>query len=505
MKLLILLIFNLYVDVSLQSSGCIGGYLALRIYYLQPRFQDGTSPVCIYVPGTNKKGDLLPPPSGLIEEGIVFIKFLFPGGYDTLTGRHSDGIYDNRGMNCLKALKDIVLFSQGIKTDSLGRTIDEIVGYPIDHDNVGFFASSNGGGISTIVTSIFKDSIIYPVWMVGWENPTNSQLICADLVNKDRDSLRDGDNDGNPLNDYWNPRYIRYGDTILVVDYSQIKFDPNFPPTGCIFLDGNGNDTFDLIDLGGFLSPDLDSSGLLEIDEDFLLIAFPDTGGKWVYSYPVTLAAAQYNIFGGSWPPWIADTQEARIFWSIREAVLHYDNALKMKAVILVFSKWDHVQPHDDKPHIHQAFNGFFRNGIWVRLNPDSVYSSYVFPFASFYPDNPANWAPSDWNTIENYAYPEDEDADRGFQIAGILEMVDRVYYDIWIPDLDEMLVINERTDNFQTKKKIRVFNFQIDKFNVKNLKFFDICGRRLNRIQKGVFFAKVNGKFRKFVFILFK
>ena len=51
--------------------------------------------------------------------------------------------------------------------------------------------------------------------------------------------------------------------------------------------------------------------------------------------------------------------------------------------VMLVFAQEDHAQAAQDKPHIHQAFQGFrFEARLWVRLNPDRAYVQSLIPTA---------------------------------------------------------------------------------------------------------------------------
>jgi len=63
---------------------------------------------------------------GVVGRGIVQITYNYPGGR---TGPFaSDGVYDYRGMNCIRATRDVVRFALGELTDDKGRRLEEIVG-----------------------------------------------------------------------------------------------------------------------------------------------------------------------------------------------------------------------------------------------------------------------------------------------------------------------------------------------------------------------------------------
>jgi hypothetical protein len=110
---------------------------------------------------------------------------------------------------------------------------------------------------------------------------------------------------------------------------------------------------------------------------------------------------------------------------------------------MLVFAKNDHVQPAPDKPHVHQAYDGFSKAaGLWVRLNPDSVYIRLVgIGPETDLPDNPANSEPEDWMESREWAYFGDALSSIVVCLAGVAEMSDRVRENNWANNLDEVLV----------------------------------------------------------------
>jgi hypothetical protein len=112
--------------------------------------------------------------------------------------------------------------------------------------------------------------------------------------------------------------------------------------------------------------------------------------------------------------------------------------------VMLVFGQTDLFQAVQDKPHIHQAFQGLrFEAGLWVRLNPDRAYSQALIPSAGGdFPDNPANTQPEDWPKIGAFAYPDQANAARLVPLAAAAEMADRTHYDRWDENLGQVLYI---------------------------------------------------------------
>jgi hypothetical protein len=112
--------------------------------------------------------------------------------------------------------------------------------------------------------------------------------------------------------------------------------------------------------------------------------------------------------------------------------------------VMLVFALVDQIQAAQDKPHIHQAFQGFrFESGLWVRLNPDRAYVQSLIPGAGEdFPDNPANTQPEDWMQVGSYAYPGQGTAGRLVPLAAVAEMADRTHFGRWDENLGQILYI---------------------------------------------------------------
>jgi hypothetical protein len=115
---------------------------------------------------------------------------------------------------------------------------------------------------------------------------------------------------------------------------------------------------------------------------------------------------------------------------------------------MLVFARNEHAQVAVDKPHIHQAFQGFrfaaqpaTTELRWVRLNPDRAYIQQFFPTAGAgFPDNPANTAPIDWLEIQEWAYPSEGILANLVPLAAVAEMADRAHAGRWDENLGSVL-----------------------------------------------------------------
>ena len=153
----------------------------------------------------------------------------------------------------------------------------------------------------------------------------------------------------------------------------------------------------------------------------------------------------------------MATPQQTADFWPYHITVHNYatiGEKLPELRVLIPFASLDHVQTAPDKPHIRQAYDGFYKTaGLWTRLNCDLVYmQSEVHPSASLqegFPDNDANTEPADWYTeAESWGFEgrlAGEMTARTAPLAGVAEMADRVWADNWSPNLDAVLYTDQK------------------------------------------------------------
>jgi hypothetical protein len=254
-------------------------------------------------------------------------------------------------------------------------------------------------------------------YFVGRENPTRDEMYALEIGHF-------GDQRKPVFNPFYDPR--GYTPTNISVDYSTVGWVQNDEhPNGipCFHVDQG---------------------------EDYLLVGHgPYIKGKRYFSRALTNALYENDVFAdGSWPSDLASPEETGDFWPYRICVHNYrtigENCPDLK-VMLVFARDDHVQATADKPHIHQAYDGFHKiAGLWVRLNADNVYFQALDgSIDQGYPENLANHEPDKWVDTRSWGYiamyGSTLYSETG-SYAGLAEMADRVKADAWENDLEEVL-----------------------------------------------------------------
>jgi hypothetical protein len=220
---------------------------------------------------------------------------------------------------------------------------------------------------------------------------------------------------------------------------------------------------------GAFGSPylDLDDNGSLNSGDYVFEGPIPVMFGKRYFSTALTAALlANGALSQDAWPAGLATPQEAAEAWQIRQTqglfeAMQSDEIVHNLKVMLVFAQNEQAQVAQDKPHIHQLYQGFrFEARLWVRLNPDRSYVEAMFQKAGMsaqgnasmtptpgpmmdFPDNPANTQPIDWAEIGAYAYPDWGKADLLIPLAAVAEMADRTHDGYWDENLGQVLYTN--------------------------------------------------------------
>ncbi|MBT3985453.1 hypothetical protein HOD38_05365 [archaeon] len=345
-----------------------------------------------------------------VDVGAVSVTNLWPGKYDKNTGVVSEGEYDFGGEDSLAALRDTIRFSLGEIPDVNGKYLHELIEVDVLYDNVGMFASSHAGVVATNVMAYYGEDLQSLKYFVGRENPTMAEMYPLEIGHFDE-----------VKNKVYNPYYDYkgYTSTSIDVDYSEVTW---------VEQEEGGRPAF-----GDYV---LDYKG-------------PQIDGKSYFSQALTHALYDNEAFD-EWPDNIATVEEVDEFWPYRITVNNYDKIgekLPELKVLLPFAAADHVQAADDKPHIRQAYDGFHKTaGLWTRLNCDISYvQSEIHSSADEnFPDNDANNEPDSWYLeIEDWGFPDklnNELTARTVPLAGVAEMADRVYYDNWDDNLDEVL-----------------------------------------------------------------
>ncbi len=199
------------VSCYLPSESAPGNGLAVNVIYpKKPRYPDG-APVVVVVPGGDG-ADGLSFDMHAAQMGLVEVRFAFPGGGK---GKFtSSGIYDYRGIECQKALRDVLLYASGRMLDGEGKKITELVPVKISKDNVGIMGWSNGGNIALVTMGKYADELQFLSWAAFYETPLGSMFFPPNL--------------GSSLDLVTNKHYRQgsgaTGDCII--DYDKLRYDP---------------------------------------------------------------------------------------------------------------------------------------------------------------------------------------------------------------------------------------------------------------------------------------
>jgi len=350
--------------------------------------------------------------------GAIYVAYLWPGRDDPRTGARSDGVYDYGGPDCLAALRDVIRFACGEIPNSDGLYLDELLAVTPLFDNVGLYAFSHSGIVGTNVLALHGRDLQRVKYFIGRENPTIDEMY----------PLEPGHYSDNRV-PVFNPYYDQtgYTPTSIDIDYSTVGWLQNedYPEGRPYFAVSDG--------------PDYVCS-----------YKHPQMWGKDYWSTALLQALLSNGaLTRDTWPRNLATSEQAAAHWPFRTTVHNYprlSEVLPDLKVMLVFAADDHVQVAVDKPHIHQAYDGFHhQSGLWCRLNPDLAYVEDLVGArrGNVFPDNPANTEPRDWMEIRTWGYRTPP----GSQITGVLvplaavaEMADRVRADNWEANLGQTL-----------------------------------------------------------------
>lgn len=354
----------------------------------------------------------------LTDVGAVVVSHLWPGKTDPATGISSEGIYDFGGPDSIAAMRDAIRFSLGEIPDVDGKYLHELVSTEVLYDNVGMFASSHAGVVATNVMAYHGESFTGLKYFVGRENPTMAEMYALEIGHWDEKHDR-------IVNPFYN--YLNYDDTSIDIDYSNLGWLDS-AQGGRPYYETSYGDNY-ILDYKG-----------------------PQIDGKWYFSPDLTQALLDNGAFTlQTWPVDVATPEETASFWPYREPINNFEavgQKLPELRVLIPFATYDHVQAAQDKPHIRQAYDGFKKSaGLWTRLNCDLAYTqSEVHSSASLsnFPDNDANTEPDNWYSEAEYwgfsGILNNEQTARTIPLAGVAEMADRVKFNNWEDNLDEVL-----------------------------------------------------------------
>lgn len=460
-------VIALYIDTQIPSSSAGSTGLFTRIHIPETMRYASGAPIVIWLPGGNSTGGILPR-SEFSRFGFITIQFSFPGGLN------SGGTYDNRGPNCILALRDIIKFATGQITNTNGQTLKQLISPKIPmYSNVGLVGSSHGGNIS-IVTAGYYGSEIQLAWICNWESPVGDGMPGAEA------GARNPTN-GNP---WTNPAY---NDTTGIFDYSKLKYSDTLRLTPTTFI-------------GGFYF-DINNNGVPNRGTDFIINGFGSSGKQYT-STTLVQEAVNRGIFPAVPPSHIASLSQTQDFWKWRNGDLWIDSVRKKLSnlmFVIIATDTDHVQSAKDHPHVYIQYEHFRTAGIrFVRLNPDRAYVEYCLGYTQ--PAAKDNDAFTQYTrlTIRDKFQPEII-ADSINSAASVCELADRTCANNITPNLNSIIYCN--TTGIQNIKnnipnEIQLFQnypnpfnpstniiFQIPKTSHVTLKVYDILGREVSTL----------------------
>ncbi len=398
-------------ETSVRVDG-VGKILVQVVLPKTARYSDG-APVIVNVP-TSFTPEIsgFHPLDKVEDEGVISVSLMYPGRSDG-SGRSSEGADDFGGENAMRALRDVTLFALGKKTDSDGHALAELSAITPDPSDVGLYAFSHPGIIATTTLAKYAADLQDVRFFVGRENPTLDLLSTLELGHWNGTTAVI-----NPLYSYPSD----YSSTGIGLDYASVAYDA---ASASPYFDANGNKTLDSTEFS-------------------LGTQVPKMFGKRYYSAALLKALRDNGaLTDATWPSDLASPETAATDWALRQQVSSYPalSALPNLHVMLVFAVKDHVQTAKDKPHIHQAFDGFRGAGLWTRLNPDASYVNRLnASIGAAYAEHEANAQPSDWTQITSWAFQGTGTSNAIVPIAGVLEMADRSHANNWSTNLSSVL-----------------------------------------------------------------
>ncbi len=421
----------------IKSEGSSGRIAVMIASPKVKRYPEGAGVVVVIPSLFSSTPDFMRDPD-LASLGLIQVTYLWPGNKDKSTGVQSDGQFDYGGPNSIMILRDVIRFAGGRLADVNGRYVFGLATIPPLTDEVGLYAFGDAGLAAVKALSLYGEQYQGLQYYIGRETPTIDSLASEEIGYYD--SAR------KPV---FNPFYLyptSYSFNSLTLNYTNLHWDASYVSgvsrmAGRPYLDLDGN---------GMISPG-----------DYIFDGFtPVISGKRYYSIDLTQALLDTGALTlPDWPGDVATLGQVTSFWSFLQspdpfAAMQNDPIIRNLKVMLVFAREDHAQVAEDKPHIHQAYQGFrFEARLWVRLNPDRAYvqellqknggteqgsstaTAEVIPILDF-PDNPANTQTDDWTKIGEYAYPATGVAARLVPLAAVAEMADRAHSGVWDENL---------------------------------------------------------------------
>lgn len=437
------------------------GKIAVNIMYPTMTRYDRGAPVAVIVPG-NKRASGLSISSHTTQVGFCEVRFAFPGG--GLKEFHTDGSWDERGVDSQKVLKEVLLFSCSKKTDINGKMLADLVPKKVDTKNVGILSWYEGGNITLVTLSKFAKDL-EPIqsnlkWL-AFSEPQVGALFFPSIMGTKRELV------ANP--------YYKQGSAAtgrIWIDFSKLRFQDGVyrnslvrekqkmtTPRGVLYFDDNENGSWQeetefpipyatapnvhkqyyapevvsaIIRLKMFAPlpepPKVEPVKKPEPAKSKMMLGLGKLTGK--EPPPKPKIEEPKKAPEDRWPPTIARLHEVEEYFTERDGSLYIDSVVKSFPNTLIgiyASKVDLNEQQADHPNITYLYNLFLSaKPKWLRLNPDPTYAGFIADMneGNFINNKPNQALESD--KIEFHLEPEGLISDHVFMEALIAEMADR-------------------------------------------------------------------------------
>ncbi len=427
-------------EVDVSEAGAVDFLLAVeelddpilvRAFYPSERgarYSTG-APVLVDLPGGWGAGDLTPPVAErtVTDHGYVAVEVLLPGGQDRSSGISSGGDFDYRGAGSMAAIREAILFAGGVKRDSEGVLLTDVIPFA-STDELGVVGRSNGGNLALVALAESSQARELVDWVVTWESPLGDQYANVEIDVNPYHELGSCTATSCPLG--------RLGEFL--------RFDPD--------LTTESRELFSQSYEGGFFV-DTNENGVHN-GREATFSAFP--AGETVRGVKLFMSAElralvdaeQDSIFpDGDRPSWLASAAEGDDFWDLHDGALRVREIADARPdlyVLHVQTATDHVQASPDYPHAMSHMLAWLDAGhVRVRLNPDASYMADVTGMGEgSFPDNDGGQGVQ-WPGAEDQMEPErvrETRIDPHAATAGIVECADRNHYGNWDANLDDVL-----------------------------------------------------------------
>ncbi len=446
------------------------GKIAVNVMYPSMTRYDRGAPVAVIVPG-NHRASGLSISSHSVQVGFCEVRFAFPGG--GLKEFHTDGSWDQRGVDSQAVLKDVILFACAQKADINGKHIGDLLPKKVDSKNVGVLSFHDGGNITLVTLAKFARELESArpnlKWLAFCE-PEVGSFFSPSCMGTKKELVTN--------------QYYKHGSAAtgrIHIDFQKLAYQPDVyrdkmirekqkivTPKGVLFFDDNMNGTWEEelefpLTYGTlpnvkkqFYSPEI--VGAIIRSKMFAPLPVPqvEEPQNKAQSAPVGNKQKLLNLVKmknptnstntqktqapkqtqekkepeDRWPPTIARLREAEEYFQERDGSLYVDTVCKSYPNLLVTifgSKVDHNEQQPDHPNIIYLYNLFLgAKPKWLRLNPDPVYAGFVTDMndGNFVNNKPNE--PIDQDKIEHHLESEGLVSDLVMMEAVIAELADR-------------------------------------------------------------------------------